>query len=284
MSEKKRYIDLHLHTSMSDGAQTLDEVIRAARNEGLDAIAITDHNYFAIDSPSRAGNLEVIPGCEFSTDYHTKAGRKVEIHIVGLFFHGIDRRLNDIFSGVDKDDYVKAILKKLGTLGIAISLEELRRKFPDAHQLGRTQIADLLVEKGYGSDRDNAMDLWIGNYSKHYLNPVDYTSYIKMDECVKRIAESGGLHVLAHPYHYRFSDGEIEQLVKTFRDSTDRPLGMEVYYQKYDEEKVGFLKALADSYHLLPSAGSDRHKADAPFAKGEYSLLEDMKRCYQERN
>lgn len=281
MSEKKRYIDLHLHTSMSDGAQTLDDVIRAAQDEGLDAIAITDHNYFTIYSPRQAGNLELIPGCEFSTAYQTEAGRKVEIHIVGLFFNGIDRRLNDVFSSIDKDAYVKAILKKLGTLGIVISLEELRQRFPDAHQLGRTQIADLLVEKGYGYDRDNAMDLWIGNHSKHYLNPADCVSYIKMGECVQKIAESGGLPVLAHPYHYRFSDAEIEQLVKEFRNATNRPLGIEVYYQKYGEEKVSFLEKLSEKYHLLPSASSDRHKAEAPFAKGEYSLLEDMKKKIQ---
>lgn len=278
MSEKKRYIDLHLHTSMSDGAQTLDEVIRAAQDAGLEAIAITDHNCFAIYSPRRAGNLELIPGCEFSTSYRTRAGRKVEIHIVGLFFNGIDRGLNDVFSDIDRDAYIKAIIEKLGTLGITISLEELRQKFPNARQLGRTQIADLLVEKGYGYDRDNAMDLWIGNRSKHYLNPADCVSYIKMEECVRRIAESGGLPVLAHPYHYRFSDAEIEQLVKDFRNASDHPLGIEVYYQKYGEDKIEFLEKLSDKYHLLPSASSDRHKADAPFAKGEYSLLENMKK------
>lgn len=280
MSEKQGYIDLHLHTSMSDGAQTVDEVISEAQNAGLKAIAITDHNCFAIDSPCYVGNLEVIPGCEFSTHYHTLTGRKVEIHIVGLFFHGVDRRLNHVFSGIDKDAYVKAILKKLGTLGIQVSLEELHQRFPDANQLGRTQIADVLVEKGHGYDRDNAMDLWIGNYSKYYLNPVDYTSYIKMGECVKKIAESGGLPILAHPYHYRFSDMEIEQLVRDFRKSTDSPLGIEVYYQKYEEEKVSYLKKLADGYHLLPSASSDRHKADGAFAKGDYFLLENMKKYF----
>jgi hypothetical protein len=277
MSDKGTYIDLHLHTTMSDGAQTPKEVVLAAKESNMAAIAFTDHNYFTIYEPFRIDTLEIIPGCEFSTLYRTMTGKNVEVHIIGLFFSGIPKKLNHIFSTVDKNACTKAILQKLNDLNVHISLGELKERFPYANQLGRPHIADLLVEKGYAVDRDNAMDLWIGNYSPYYLNPADYVSYISMEDCVKKIIEYGGFPILAHPFHNHFSDAELEHWIAAFRKITDAPLGMEVYYQKYDNDQVAYLEQIAKRYHFFASASSDRHKKDMPFAKGEYRLLEEMR-------
>lgn len=277
MKEQKRYIDLHLHTKFSDGERSLEETIADAEEAGLSAIAITDHNCFAIESPIKRNNLEVIPGAEFSTTYLHGEGEKSEIHMVGLFFNGVNPEINSIFRRINKNAYAEAIIGKLNSFGIPVSMEELRARNHESKQFGRYQIADIIVEKGFASDRANAMDLWIGNFSPHYINSLDYINYIEMEECVRQICAYGGLPILAHPFHYKFSKDKIEELVERYRNITDQPLGFEVYYGKYSEEQVQYLKKLADRYHLLPSASSDRHRLDQAFVKGEYSLLEDMK-------
>lgn len=277
MNETERYIDLHLHTKFSDGERSLEETVADAEKAGLSTIAITDHNCFAIHYPLRIGGMEVIPGAEFSTTYHYGDGKKAEIYIVGLFFDGVDPELNAVFNQINKHAYVEAIIEKLNSLGIPVTMEELRKRNRDSRQFGRYQIADILVEKGFASDRANAMDRWIGNFSPYYLNSLDYINYIDMEECVRRIGSHQGLPVLAHPFHYKFSKDEIEELVMRCRAVTDGPLAIEVYYGKYTNEQMDYLKGLADQYRLLASAGSDRHRMDQSFVKGNYSLLEDMR-------
>lgn len=277
MKGTERYIDLHLHTKFSDGERSLEETIGDAEKAGLSTIAITDHNCFAIDSPIRIRGMEVIPGAEFSTTYHYGDGKKAEIHIVGLFFNGVDPELNSAFNQINRYAYVEAIIEKLNSLGIPVTMEELRERNRDSRQFGRYQIADILVEKGFASDRPNAMDRWIGNFSPYYMNSLDFINYIGTEDCIRRISSHQGLPVLAHPFHYKFSKDEIEELVRRCRAATDEPLAIEVYYGKYTSEQMDYLKGLADKYHLLASAGSDRHRMDQVFVKGNYSLLDDMR-------
>lgn len=278
-NKTERYIDLHLHTKFSDGECSLEEMIADARNTGLSAIAITDHNCFAINEPLRDDGLEVIPGAEFSTIYKHGTNIKTEVHIVGLFFDGVPAEINHILEQIHKDAYAEAIIKKLNDLGIPIKMEELRERYRQSKQFGRTQIADLIVEKGFASDRANAMDRWIGNFSPYYINPLDCMNYIGTEDCIREILAHGGFPILAHPFHYKFTRDQIEELVSRYRSITDKPMAMEVYYGKYGEEEVQYLEGLAKKYHLLSSAGSDRHHKDQTFVKGTYALLEEMKKA-----
>lgn len=277
MTKKGGYIDLHVHTKCSDGERSLQETIEDAKKAGLSAIAITDHNGFTVEKMIREDELEIIPGVEFSTTYSYGKGQKAEIHIVGLFFKGVTCELYSIFEGINKLAYIEAIIEKMKALDINISMEELREENPDSGQFGRTQIADLLVKKHYAADRADAMDRWIGNRSPHFIHSLDCINYIEMENCVQEICKYGGFPILAHPFHYKFTDEQIEELVMRFRNASDQPMGIEVYYRDYCEARIGFLEGLAGKYHLLPSAGSDRHKKDHPFAKGHYGLLEQMK-------
>lgn len=242
----------------------------------MGAIAVTDHNYFSVKEPQTIQGVEIIPGCEFSTS-HTILGKKIEIHIVGLFFGGVNKEMESVFDGFDRDAYIKAVIEKLNSLGVDITLEELTGEDCIYKHLGRPQLADRLAEKGYALNRADAMDKWIGNFSPHYLNPVDYVEYMDMKECVRKIIKCNGFPILAHPYHYKFSNEEIEQLAAEYRAITDEPLGMEVYYKKYSKEQVEYLEYLSEKYHLLPSASSDGHCSTQSFARGEYSLLTQMK-------
>lgn len=111
---KPEGIDLHIHTTKSHGMRTVEETIKDAEDENLRAIAITDHNTFAIKEPRKVNNLEVIPGAEFSTLYKNKSGKVIEIHIVGIFFNGISDKISGIFNNLysQREKYIKAIMSK----------------------------------------------------------------------------------------------------------------------------------------------------------------------------
>lgn len=279
MEKKERYIDLHLHTKCSDGERTVEETIADAIRADLSAIAITDHNCFGIMTPMQTDNLEVIPGAEFGTSYHYGEGKKREVHMVGLFFDGVDPAMNRIFERIDKHAYIQAIIDQLSSLGIPVTMEEVEARQKYSGKLGRHQVAEVLIEKGFAPDMNLAMDLWVGNFSPYYVNSLDYIQYISMEDCVHEILYHNGLPILAHPLHYQLSRPEVEELVFRYRNITDKPLAMEVYYGKYKDSEIEYLEKLADKYNLLPSASSDRHRAAQPFARGGYVLLENMKKA-----
>ena len=283
---KKGYVDFHLHTTHSDGKCSVEETIQAAQNEGLAAIAITDHNCFALEHPMKCEDLEVIPGAEFSTIYHYGNNKKTELHLVGLFFNGVDLSLNDMFQNINKMPYVKALVDKMNDLGNSMTLEEVIEHHKTNQNLkkeiGRHDVAEVLVKKGYSIGIEEAMDEWVGNLSPHCINPAEYIQYVDLEECVHRICDSPthpGLPILAHPFFYRLSLEEIEELVAYYRSITDKPLGIEVYYRNYSDDTIAYLEQLAEKYHLLPSAASDRHRPVQPFKMGDYKLLEDMKKA-----
>ncbi|MDO4647088.1 MAG: PHP domain-containing protein [Eubacteriales bacterium] len=277
--ENRKYIDLHLHTTCSDGERTPEEMIHDTREAGLSAIALTDHNCFAIREPMVREGLEVIPGAEFSTYYEASSGNKKEVHILGLFFERVDPALDHVFDCIEKDAYIKAILRKLKELGMKVELEDILREFPKVRKIGRCHVAETMVKMGYASDRDDAMDRWIGNFSPYYLNPVEYVHYVDFEEGIRQIAAYGGLPILAHPYHYKYTEEQIEEMIQRFRSVSDGPMGIEVYYQTYGEREITFLKRMAEKYDLLMSASSDNHFRSRPFVKGDYELLEKMKQA-----
>ncbi len=279
--EKPAYgIDLHIHTTCSDGTRTVDEVIRDACAFGLTHIAITDHNQFAIKEPVVYQELEIIPGAEFSTSYTTESGRLLEVHVVGLFFDGVPKELWHIFKKIplQRKQYLDAIITRLNHLGISISYEELCNTFPDSNQIGRRHIAEILVKKSYAESINDVFDRLIGNRSPYWVDSTKYMRYMPLKDCVQKICENGGFPILAHPYHYHCTDEEVFKLVKDFKELTGNyPAGMEVYYSKYNEQQREELLKLARAFELYPSAASDRHAEKDCFVSGDVSLLEAMK-------
>lgn len=285
--EREAYgIDLHIHTTCSDGTRTVEETVHDAKEFGLAHIAITDHNQFAITEPAMFQGMEIIPGAEFSTAYRTEGGRLLEIHVVGLFFDGVPKELRQIFKKIplQRKHYLDAIITKLNHLGISISYEELVNTFPDSNQIGRRHIAEILVKKHYAESITDAFDRLIGNRSPYWVDSTKYMRYVPLAICVRKICENGGFPILAHPYHYHCSEEEVLKLVKDFKEMADEhPAGIEVYYSKYDEVRRGELLKIAEQFHLYPSAASDRHAENDPFERGDEKLLEAMKRSLQAR-
>lgn len=287
-------IDLHLHTTNSDGDNTPDEVLRLAAQEGLWVISLTDHNKISLAEPvtvdvaqcemSEQWKMTMIPGCEFSATYPVPAwnGETTEIHIIGLFPDGVDPgEFEDIFADLDegKQQYVKAILKQLNERGIDITLDEVEAASIRTGHSGRHKIADVLIQKGYAKDMDDAFDRHIGNFSPFYISATRYVHYAPLNEVVSRIRAAGGIPVLAHPYGYAMDEAEMETLISDFKTAAGNVGGMEVYYELYvrNQDRMTFLKKMAEKYGLLASVASDRHRGGQAFASTDgLDLYEKM--------
>lgn len=286
MNHQAYGVDLHIHTTCSDGTRTVEETVLDAKEAGLAHIAITDHNQFAIIEPMMLQELEIIPGAEFSTAYETEEGRLVEVHVIGLFFDGVPKELHQIFRKIPRQrkHYLDAIITKLNHLGIKLSYEELLNAFPDSNQIGRRHIAELLVKKKYADNITDAFDRLIGNRSPYWVDATKYMKYMPMEIAVKKICENGGFPILAHPFHYHCMEKEVLTLVENFKKAAENyPAGIEVYYSKYDTQRRRELLEIAKSFQLYPSAASDRHAQQDRFEKGDEKLLEAMKQACRSR-
>lgn len=287
----KKLIDLHIHTSNSDGEQSPEKVIREAKTVGLSLISITDHNTFTFTKSQECGELIVIPGAEFSTEYMVPNWEDTtEIHIVGIFPNGVNPLdFDDLLACIEegKEDYIRAILDDLESRGIHITMQEVMAVPRKGKYLGRHEIARVLVNKGIASDVDAAFDQQIGNFSPYYIPSTRYIHYASMEDMVKRIIGCGGIPILAHPYGYSMNEMEIEQLISDFKDCAlygnkkFTTVGMEIYYERYlsDGSRLDFLQKMQKKYNLLASAGSDRHRENQPFCSaGDYELFDRMLR------
>ena len=295
INKERKLIDMHTHSTNSDGEQTPEEVIRCAKKAGLSAIAITDHNVFTYTKPFADGGMQVIPGIEFSAEYYVPSWNDTtEIHVVGLFPNGVNPlEFDEIFAEIDvgKEAYIHAILADLATRDIHITMDEVIAAKGKGKHLGRHDIAKVLIQKGIEKDIEAAFDHQIGNFSPYYIPSTRYIHYAALKDIIHQVIESDGIPILAHPYGYSMNEREIEQLIEEFswlarQECSDRlgsvevmPAGMEVYYERYlaDPERMRFLKDMQQRYGLLASAGGDRHRDGQPFCTGGgIKLLEAM--------
>ena len=172
------YVDLHLHTTASDGSFAPAEVVAMAKQAGYAAIAITDHdNTGGLPEAAEAGarlGVEVVPGIELSTEY---AG--LEVHILGYLIDPGAESLSDLLETAlsHREERNTRICQVLQAAGVDVSMEELREKFPGA-VLGRPHIGLVMAEKGYVSDVKQAFREYLGRGAKCYVPKVDRKSVV----------------------------------------------------------------------------------------------------------
>ena len=254
----KKYIDLHVHSTASDGTYTPGEVVKLAANKGLSAIALTDHDTIdGVKEAMQAANeygIELIPGIEFSTAYE-----KREVHMLGLFIdpdnHSLNERLNELVATRDRRNEQMAL--NLRNAGIDITIPELVKMFPNAI-LTRAHFARYMYEKGYISDIRVAFDKYIGDGRPCYVR----REKISAKEVIDLIKNAGGIPILAHPMLYGFNERELKECVASLTHSG--LMGIEAIYSRnkgLDESKV---RAVARENSLLISGGSDFHGANKP--------------------
>lgn len=275
-----KIVDLHTHTTESDGSFTPEELILEAKRVGLSAIAITDHDSIAgikkAAPIAAAQDIELIPGIELSTDYNGK-----EVHVVGLF---IDIENEYFLSKIKefkdcRDNRNEIIVANLQKEGFAITMDELKSENPDC-VITRANIARFLYEHGMIPSIQTAFEKYIGDHCKCYVNRFKITPM----EAVQLIKATGGTAILAHPLLYHMSDDTLQKLIDEMKEvGLD---GIEAIYCTYSPSEERQMKQLAKENNLLISGGSDFHGTTKPklnLATGygklyiPYEVLENIK-------
>jgi len=264
----RKYIDLHTHTTASDGSMTPEELVRYAFDKGLAAVAVTDHDTVggtdqALEEGKRLG-IEVIAGVEISVDFST------EMHLLGYFLNGhcepILKTLEELRE--KREQRNPRIVNKLNELGFDITMEEVRGIAGDGN-VGRPHIARVMIEKGYVNDIGEAFEKYLGSGRPAYFKKEK----LLPEEGIAEITRSGGIPVLAHPYYIGLPDEQLDQLVKELAGYGLK--GIEAYYSWHTEEQTSSLLRIARKYGLLVTGGSDFHgsfKPDIEIGTGTGSL------------
>jgi len=281
------YIDLHIHTTESDGSLTPSQVVHYAKEKGLKAIAITDHdtingNEEAIKEGISEG-VEVIPGVEISVDYSPGT-----MHMLGYFITTEDPILNEKLTLLQdsRADRNPRIIEKLNKLGLSLTYDEVVQ-VSGGGQVGRPHMAQVLMEKGYIKSIKEAFDKYLGKGAPAYLDKFR----LGAEEAIAMITNAGGIPVLAHPSTlYCKSSDELDALLKKLVNQGLQ--GLEVYYSEHDERKTSSYKLLAKRYILAITGGSDFHGKnikgiDLGTGRGKlkipYTVLENLKTIREEK-
>ncbi len=274
-------IDLHVHSTRSDGTFTPTELVDYALEKGLSAFALTDHDTTeglaeAINYAAGKG-IEVIPGIELSTEYESK-----DIHILGLF---IDVNKEDFKNKIQEfiDSRILRNQKMCGKLqeaGIDITYEAMLNEFPNAI-ITRSHYARFLLEHGYVKSMAEAFDRYVGDHCPYYVPREKVTPA----QAVELILKADGIPILAHPTLYHMSDHRLEKLIAELKEAG--LMGIEAVYSTYSAAEERQMRELAKRYNLLISGGSDFHgknkpKLDLAVGYGRLhipdSILDDLKK------
>jgi len=246
MSNSSLRVDLHTHSTASDGELPPADLVRLAIERGLSVIALTDHDScdgidVAIEA-ARGTRLEVIPGVELSCDVSQS-----EVHMLGYFVDWHDAHFQSMLDKFREVRFGRAekMTRKLAALGAPISFERVKQIAGDG-SIGRPHVAQALLEAGHVATVTEAFDKYIGRNGPAYVERFRLTP----EDAVSLILQAGGVPVLAHP---REVTSWVEPLVKAGL------IGLEVHYGMYDDPTKAELARIARQYGLVATGGSDFH-------------------------
>ena len=249
-------IDLHTHSTFSDGTFSPLQLVKYAEEKGLKAFAITDHDTTEgiKEAKSIETNVEVISGVEISTRYDKK-----EIHIVGLYVNENDADLNKQLKYYREKRVTRnfEILEKLNSLGVDITIDDVKESCT-GDVISRAHIAKALVSKGFVGSYTEAFDRYLGDNKCAYV-PRETLNY---EESMELITKAGGVPVLAHPLLYKMSDTNLENMMVKLRQKGLK--AVEVYYSTHSNSDTQHVMAMANRVGLIYSGGSDFHGATKP--------------------
>lgn len=246
-------VDLHMHTSASDGRFSPEDVIRKSAARGLSVIAICDHDTTSGIAPALKAarawpQLRVIPGVEVSTQTSGS-----ETHILGYFIDLAHPELKATLASLrhSRRGRARAMIAKLKALGIHVSWQRVQ-EIAGGGSIGRPHIAQTMLENGYITSFKEAFTRYLGlggpaYVERHKITPV---------EAVALIIKANGLPVLAHPTTVKDPEAMIAEL------KAAGLVGIEVYYNGYSDDERDSLARLADRYNLIATGGSDYHGLD----------------------
>jgi predicted metal-dependent phosphoesterase TrpH len=246
-------VDLHIHSTASDGRLTPADIVREAAERGLTFIALADHDTVDGIAPAQAAaqafpGLKVIPCVEISTDIP-----QGEVHVLGYFIDYTDPELGATLDRFRNSRLRRAqgMVAKLDDLGIHIDWQRVQQ-IAVGSSIGRPHIAQAMLEKGYISSFKQAFTDYIGRDRPAYVEREKMTPA----EAVVLIVKARGLPVLAHPLTFNDPETMIAEL------KAAGLVGIEAYYDGYTAEEINRLVELADKHNLIATGGSDYHGLD----------------------
>lgn len=272
-----RRIDLHIHSTASDGTYSPKEIIALAERLNLAVIAITDHD--TIDGSKEAilagtpSGLKLLTGVEISAAPPTSFFCSGSFHILGYSFRLDDPLLKQSLSKLQlaRENRNPGIIALLNNLGINISIQEVIELAGDG-QAGRPHIARIMLEKRFVESIDEAFNKYLGKGKPAYVDKYR----IECSKVIEIIIGAGGIPVLAHPALIELGNGSrFEKLIVKLKEMGLR--GIEAYYPEHSKEQISYYMELAKKYELLITGGTDFHGSLKPdinmgFGRGDFHV------------
>lgn len=253
------FIDLHVHTTASDGTFTPEEVVKLALERQLSVLAITDHDTVSgVEEAivtAKGHDITIVPGVEISCFYD-----KTEIHMLGLF---IDWRNETFAKNLEemrehRKDRNERMVVRMNEDGIPVTLEKLQFEGKDT-VITRAHFARFLEQEGYAKSKDEAFKKYVREGCPYYL-PREYIPY---ETAIDWIHEAEGLAILAHPYLYGFKEHKVRKMLEDLKEAGLD--GLEAYHSSMNQGQSNLLREYGKRYNLLISGGSDFHGNNKPY-------------------
>lgn len=260
-------IDLHTHSTVSDGSERPAEVVRRAAAVGLSAVALTDHDILSGLSEAAASaeehGVELVPGVELSIDWSEMTSGIDEpggMHMLVLWLEDRAGPLQDELGALrlGRDDRNRQILTRLEELGLPVTADELAAVAGEG-SVGRPHIAAAMMDRGYVPDIGTAFDLYLRQGRPAYVPRQRLRPELALDLAHR----SGGVTVLAHPFTLGFDDDHrLEDMFE--RLASLGLIGIESHHSREEPERRRLLARMARRHGLVPSGGSDYHGSFKP--------------------
>lgn len=285
-------IDLHMHTTYSDGTDSVKEILTNASNKDLEIISITDHNSCASYNEMRNFDIskifkgKIIIGCEFTTSYDN---RLIEVLGYGFDYEKVEKILNNFYTKELIQESTNILfgrlLEKINTLGLIINLEDIKEQNFESEFFERgvyeqlikyPENKEILQEDVWHSFSDFFRKGLTNDKSALFLNYPEFKPSLK--EILDLVHNAGGVAFLAHPYQYKFSDTK-EFLEKIYNENNFD--GVECFYTTFSKEQTNYLIEFARKRTLLISGGSDYHgtnkkKHELGTGRGNLNINKDI--------
>ena len=251
-------VDLHMHTTHSDGTYLPRDLVRYAQTKGLSCISVTDHDTMSsfeecAEEASKLG-IELIPGIEVSAQFEPGT-----LHILGFFLDRNHPRLKMALEEIQKARRERnpEIIKRLNQLGVKVTLEEVKAE-SGGKQIGRPHFAKVLVKKGIVKSMEEAFQKYLSKGKPAYIDKRRLSSR----EAIQRIREAGGIASIAHPKQMKLEEAELtKELARLVEEGLG---GIEAYNSCQDRNEAELYRRLAKRFNLFVTGGSDFHGANKP--------------------
>ena len=254
-------IDLHSHSTVSDGTDPPARVVELASDAGVSALALTDHDTLehlpAARAAADAAGLRLVPGCEISCELGGRAPGSM--HLLVFFVDDAGGELQDRLRALQaaRNERNVQIVQALNAHGIPITVEAVQAQAGPG-SVGRPHIARVLMEQGHVASIQEAFDQWLAKGRPAYFE----RDRLAPEEAIELTHASGGVCAVAHPLSLGLAGGELDEFVGVLRSAGLD--GLECEYGSYEPEERGALHELAARHDLAPTGGSDYHGDNKP--------------------